>query len=713
MLKGLLKRCRLAAAVGTAVCLAMLLGAAGPLGAVPDFTFIQVSDIHAPRAESQETIAKIPGLLGQEVNLKAYNVTVPAPSFIITTGDLDEFGSGLDYWPQFMSYWDNCKVPIYHELGNHDNTWHAGMKHLRELGYGPWYSFNKSGCHFIGLMSPTCQDPRPSFGEEELLWLKQDLKNVSPGTPIFVYFHHPLVTDGEFASRYDWDRMLDILRPYNLTLLLTGHSHSAAPVPIAETNQIMGGSPFGGEPGFMFISVKDDVLRCAYWTVADSAANKKVLEQPISLRPAYPKITIASPKHQQTYGASLSVSATIAAQAVEAASYTIDEEQNGALSVAGTPGKFIASGQVDTSKLMSGAHYMRVIFKSGGKEYSHSLEFFVEKPVHCVAWRQYMASSSKVTPAIASGVVYAGAMDGRLHAYDAKTGKERWVVSTGAEILASPLVVNGKVIACNGMGNVSAYSTAAGKKLWSFKAADAVYSSPATASGLVVFGCNDGKVYALDAATGKLAWTTTEAQYSIESAVCISNGKVYYGAWDEYVYCVNLKDGQQVWKQQGEGSRVVSGAKRYYSPADCGPVVVGGKVFVADRNYKLAILNAETGERLGAMDDAAATGTSEDGKFVYLRRLSGDLTKLDASGKVVWTTPALLNAIAAAPTECKGIAYVCSSRGTVSAVSAADGKILWQFQASPQLWVMSSVVSDGKNAYVTAFDGNLTAIRVP
>jgi hypothetical protein len=37
--------------------------------------------------------------------------------------------------------------------------------------------------------------------------------------------------------------------------------------------------------------------------------------------------------------------------------------------------------------------------------------------------------------------------------------------------------------------------------------------------------------------------------------------------------------------------------------------------------------------------------------------------------------------------------------------------LIWQYQASPGLYVMSSVASDGKRAYVTSFDGMLTAIR--
>jgi outer membrane protein assembly factor BamB len=144
-------------------------------------------------------------------------------------------------------------------------------------------------------------------------------------------------------------------------------------------------------------------------------------------------------------------------------------------------------------------------------------------------------------------------------------------------------------------------------------------------------------------------------------------------------------------------------------------VVAEGKLMIADRNMMLTILNAETGESAGSAKGVSATGLSEDGKFVYLRKTNGDLAKVDSSGKELWSVPAHLGAIPAAPTEKNGVVYVSSAKGLLSAIATDSGKVLWQYQASPQLFVMSSVACDGANAYVTAFDGSLTAIkcRVP
>ena len=677
--------------------------------AIGDFTFIHASDVHAPMAQSRETIAKIKAL--GEIDLAPYGIKVSRPSFAVVTGDVNEFGGGSGWWDEYLSCWKDCPFPVYNALGNHDNTWRAGIKGLRDLGRGPYYSFDLAGCHFVVLMTPTTQDPRPSIGEEQISWLINDLKKISPSTPLFVAFHHPLL-GSEFASSYDCERLLDVLHRYNTVLMMAGHSHGHVYRSAAGIDETTGGSTFGPTVGFTVISVTGGTLRVTYWKDGEAAPSEKLLEKSIAPGPAYPSIEIVSPKPLDSVAGALKISAKISdASKIEKATYTIDAgDAQGDLALVGQDPKWATAENVDTSKLLPGSHCLKVDFEQGKQHFSRSCEFFIESTDKPTAWRAYLAGSSKVTPTIADGLVYAGANDGKLRVLNAKTGKEWWSVDTGAEILAQPAVADGIVYTANGLGAVTAYAKLA-RKVWSYTAGDAVYSSPVLADGKVIFGCNNGKLYAIDAKTGKEAWINSDATYAIESAPFVANGKVYFGAWDQYVYCVDLKTGTLIWKQLGEGSKAASGAKRYYSPADAPPVVCEDKLFIADRAYMLTIFNADTGERLSAMPKVAAVGLSEDGKFVYLRRTDGNLEKLDSSGKSIWSSPALTGYVPTPPTEKNGAVYVCSAKGIVSAISADAGKLLWQYQGSPQLYVMSSVACDGTNAYVTAFDGYLTSIK--
>ncbi len=673
----------------------------------PCFSFIQASDVHTPVAQSKEVISLINSI--GELELTAYGIKAPKPSFVIVTGDLTEFGAGNGAWEEYLSYWANCSLPVYHVAGNHDNTWHACVQSLRKMGQRQCYFFDRDGCRFIGLTTATIQDPRPSIGEEQVNWLKDNLLNVDASTPIFVFFHHPLGIT-EFASRYDYDRLHLALQDYNTVLLMAGHSHGYVYRPFESWDQITGGSTFGPNSGLMFVSVCDGMLRAAYRKSTEPTPNIKIFEKPIPNEPTYPKIEILSPRRNSVITGKLKISARVSRITnVTKAVFTVDDKLNGDLVLSGSSPTWNAEANTDLDSLPPGAHYLRVDFQNGDKHYTRSTQFFLEPATNPTAWRAYIEASSKVTPTVVDGIVYVGANDGKLRAFDTKDGRELWSANTGGEILAQPLVSGGRVYVANGLGIVAAYSTS-GEPIWKFSADEAVYSSPIEIDGKIVFGCNSGKLYAIDAATGKLVWTNEDASYSIESKPFALEGRIYYGAWDSYIRCVDAKTGQLIWKELGEGSRIEK-APKYYSPADCGPVVVEENLMVADRDYMLTILNAQTGERINAIKGVSAVGLSEDGKYAYLRKTDGELAKIDRTGQVIWSTAVEMDIIPAAPTEKNGIVYAISKKGLLSAVSAESGKVLWQYQASPQLFVMSSTAADDTNVYVTAFDGYLTAIK--
>ena len=109
-----------------------------------------------------------------------------------------------------------------------------------------------------------------------------------------MFFHHPL-PGSEFASRYDYDRLLDVLHGYNIVLLMAGHSHGHVYRAVEGLDQTTGGSTFGPNAGFAVISVKGGVLRVAYWKAGDPAPSLKLLEKPIPARSSYPEVEIRCP----------------------------------------------------------------------------------------------------------------------------------------------------------------------------------------------------------------------------------------------------------------------------------------------------------------------------------------------------------------------------------------------------------------------------------
>jgi outer membrane protein assembly factor BamB len=694
---------------------------------IVDFTFVHCSDVHVPPGVTRRTgpaggpqfgsadvIAQIKTLTGP-IDLPPYRVTVPRPAFAIATGDLTEFGGLNGWWDQYLQLWQGAPFPVYQQSGNHDSTWACQRYRIRELHGGAYYSFDYNGCHFIGWDSATPQDPRPSFGEEGLRWLRKDLERVDPSTPIFLFCHHPLQSN-EFASRYERDRLLDLLRPYNLTLLLVGHGHGVQHRVVDGVDQVMGGSTFGANPGYAIVSVKDDVLRVAYRRAWEPAPMQAVLERPLRRRSAYPQIQITAPEDGATLrGTSLRVRANIRGARVRAARWTLDDVdgQSGELA----PARDGWEGSLDTADLAAGCHYLRVTFEgepdAAGKTstYQRTTRFYVEPDRSRVLWRAFLGGSGKGSPAVAGDLVVAGGGDGVLYAFDRRRGRLRWRFRTGGEILAQPLVTENGIYF--GSGDCYFYALdRKGKLRWRFHVGHPVYSSAVSVAGKIVVAANNGHIYGLDSTGGFKQWECEAPAYAIKSRPFVRDGTVYYGSWDGYVYAVNAEDGSVRWKTQGAGSRAsLPGVARYYSPADAGPIAAGGKLWIADRMYRLSILDADNGELREERKDVSSVALSAAGDAIYLRGTRGDLIKLDLEGKELWRAPARTSFLPSAPAEQDGVVYSMTATGRLIALDARDGQKLWEYQTTPGLYVFSDPVPADGAVYVTGMDGSLTALR--
>jgi outer membrane protein assembly factor BamB len=109
------------------------------------------------------------------------------------------------------------------------------------------------------------------------------------------------------------------------------------------------------------------------------------------------------------------------------------------------------------------------------------------------------------SPAVANGIVYIGAADQNLYAFNASSCR----AAQGCD------------------------------PLWAAPTGGVITSSPTVANGVVYIGSADGKLYAFDAHSGALLWTTTTGG-SISSSPAVAYGMVYIGSADNQLYAFRL-----------------------------------------------------------------------------------------------------------------------------------------------------------------------------
>lgn len=691
---------------------------------IPAFSFIHISDIHiAPHpqgtapTDSSPSVATIRWICGEAAKTQAqepYGVTAAPPSFVIATGDLTEYGVIGETWPDFEQATACLPCHLHVVPGNHDNTW-VSMNHLLRRRYGnDSWSFSRFGCHFVGLNTTTTQEPVPSLDRRTLNWLRNDLRKIDRDTPVFLFMHHPLYTT-EYAALHEQLRLLDAIEGRTIALILDGHGHNPTPGRWENIDRVMGGSTYGPQAGYNVVSVIDGTLRVTY-RYHDGRPSKPMLEKSLSGRPPACTIRIDEPPPNRPTapGVPVSVVAGVAMNGATARAVRFDVDAPDKITGTLHKQRDVYNADFSADALLPGWHFLRVsVTDDTERTWNRAASFEIlaaaSARIPLDARRHQHSSGVKATPLPLDDIVIVADTAGAVTAWD-RAFRQKWRFAAGGEVLGTPTAAGDLLLFGSGDGFIYAIQATTGAEAWRYDAGAPVFASPVVHGRHAFVGDNAGCVHAIDVTNGRKHWSARHAEFGIEAAGTIAGDAFCVGAWDGWVYALRLGDGGLAWRQRcptGQGGQ----PSRYYAAADCPPVMAGGRLFVTDRGYCLGMYRPDGSYIRQLQKNCSAVGLSEDGRFVYARTLADGLTKYDAEGTVVWQSDVALGRFPIPPTEQSGKVYVCSNRGLLSVLDAADGRTLWRYQVSPQLHVMAGVAVDRRGVAWTAdMDGGVVAV---
>ncbi len=300
--------------------------------------------------------------------------------------------------------------------------------------------------------------------------------------------------------------------------------------------------------------------------------------------------------------------------------------------------------------------------------------------------------------AIEDGLVLVS-FDGRLVAYDAATGEERWAVQGGA---LRPAVTGGVV----STGTVGV-SLASGATQWRLRTGDSVTVAPAILGNTLYVGSEDSYLYAMAADTGTLGWSarldgpvsaaptldeetvyvgTTEGTLSALDRAdgserwaltfdhevrspALADGKLYVGTFSGTVRAVDAADGTVVWRTSVDNDRFVA----------LEVAVEDGAVYAGANGVLRAFETTDGSDRwtvvVGDQSRVQSPPIVADGR-VYVNIGTAVRAYDTADGTELWTAPIAGNANEP-PVVHGGVVYT-SSDEAVHAVDAADGTERWR-----------------------------------
>ena len=155
------------------------------------------------------------------------------PAFMLHTGDISHLSKPEEFDNVQQILKSASVQDVFYVPGEHDILNDNGQQYRERFAKGSqgagWYSFDKHGVHFIGLVN--VQNLKAgglgSLGAEQLEWMEKDVKHLSKSTPIVVFAHIPLWS---VYPEWGWGtddsaQALGYLKRFGSVTVLNGHIH--------------------------------------------------------------------------------------------------------------------------------------------------------------------------------------------------------------------------------------------------------------------------------------------------------------------------------------------------------------------------------------------------------------------------------------------------------------------------------------------------------
>ena len=238
-------------------------------------------------------------------------------------------------------------------------------------------------------------------------------------------------------------------------------------------------------------------------------------------------------------------------------------------------------------------------------------------------WRHRFDAPVTAAPAVAGGKVFVSVSDSTGWALDAATGKVDWqlpgtpsgssVAGGAAPAIAGERVVfpmpSGEVIAARRDTGMTVWSTLVGGQRIGIAAAGVtdITGDPVVAGDTIHVGNQSGGMLALDARSGTQRWRADEAAWG---PVWPVGDSVFLLSDRNWLIRLEAATGQYVWGNDLGLYREAREGRRAEIYAHYGPVLAGGRLWLAGNDSVLRSFAPDSGALVGAQPlPAAATGT--------------------------------------------------------------------------------------------------------
>jgi outer membrane protein assembly factor BamB len=309
------------------------------------------------------------------------------------------------------------------------------------------------------------------------------------------------------------------------------------------------------------------------------------------------------------------------------------------------------------------------------------------------------------SPVVSDGRVFVGSeyVDG-FYCLNETDGALLWVSNTNGTIWNSAAVSAGMVLVGTARwegtsesdGGLYCLNETTGISIWNITLDEplAYYYSPAVADGRVFVGGGGGDngsyLYCLNLSDGQILWKF-QVQDTVCSSPAVTDGKVYVGAGSSFlgaiVYCINETTGDDIWTYAIMGGEGINSS----------PAVVNDRVFIGSfrdsQGYSSHVycLDAGDGEQIWNYSVSSAVPASPAaeitspavayGEVFAACFTDGNVYCLNATtGTEIWTySPGVALAGLASPSVADGMVFISNEESGLVVLNTTDGEMIWNY----------------------------------
>ncbi|MCE5205208.1 MAG: PQQ-binding-like beta-propeller repeat protein [Porphyromonadaceae bacterium] len=477
------------------------------------FTFALITDTHVGSPDNNEDLHRTVQDINTQKNI----------AFVIVSGDVTEFGS-YDELRTAKCLLDDLKVPFYAIPGNHDSNWsESGTNDFLRVFGNETFGFEYGGYKFIGLASgPNMRMGPGQIPRENLTWLFEELKETDTDQPIIYVNHYPMDN-----GLNNWFEVMDVLRTYNVKLMLCGHGHvhramNFEGIPAAMCRSNLRAKETVG--GYTLITVNADSI-ILQERKSSGETIPPWLNSPASGRPSW-KLNPQRPDYSMNHH-----------HPFVSEGWSLQEQSDMGSGMVLKGKKLFYTNTAGEVKAIDAGNGRPVwTFKTGGKIYS--------------------------TPTLNGNTVWCASSDSYLYGLDIHTGGLRYRLKNDKAVVSSPVCSVNRVMVAGGDGHCRAWNTTTGDLIWDFDSVkNFVVTRPLVKDGVIYFGSWGNEFYAIDIETGKSRWIWSNGQvnrmFSPAQVVPVATGgRIYLASPDRYMTVLDEKTGTVIWRHNDPENRV-------------------------------------------------------------------------------------------------------------------------------------------------------------